>query len=168
MEVDGYNQKPRLSDTQSREAKCPGLFISLNQVVFVTIGLNNKVIRIEKNRDKSILIRELKWSISPHAQGPVLFIIWNEEKQFSSPIIKLITKSCGEWSQAPALGPVINSGELTVMHRIQAAFDNVMLYGLHYPSDGIDDTSEMKRNRIKWKIKVREKQNWTHFFRGSM
>lgn len=50
-------------------------------------------------------------------------------------------------------GPALNSGELTSVHGIQVAFDNVMLCGSHYPSKGIDDTPEMTRNKIKEKIK---------------
>lgn len=47
------------------------------------------------------------------------------------------------------MGPVTGFGELSVMCRIQAALDNVMLYGRHYSSNEIDDTSEMKRNKRK-------------------
>lgn len=39
-----------------------------------------------------------------------------------------------------ALGSVIDSGELTSVLRIQAAFDDVQLRSIHYPSSGIDDT----------------------------
>lgn len=39
-----------------------------------------------------------------------------------------------------ALGSVIDSGELTSVLRIQAAFDDVKLRSIHYPSSGIDDT----------------------------
>lgn len=56
-------------------------------------------------------------------------------------------------SQAPALGPVINTGELAAVHEIHAAFDNVMLYGIRYSSNGIGDTSEMRMNNIRQKIK---------------
>lgn len=64
---------------------------------------------------------------------------------------------CGLISQA--WGPVINSGELTSVHGILAVLINVMLCGIHYPSNGIDDTSEMTKNKIKQKIKLGEKHN---------
>lgn len=70
-------------------------------------------------------------------------------------------------SQAPALGPVINTGELAAVHEIHAAFDNVMLYGIRYSSNGIGDTSEMRMNNIRQKIKLREKWKWAHLSRGS-
>lgn len=66
----------------------------------------------------------------------------------------------GVITQPAALGPVINSGELTAMQEIQPAFDNVMPYSIHYPSNGTDDPSWMRRkNRIKQNIKLREKQD---------
>lgn len=56
-----------------------------------------------------------------------------------------------------ASGPVLNSGELTSVHGIQVAFDNVMLCGSHYLSSGIDDTPETTRNKIKEKNQVKKK-----------
>lgn len=58
---------------------------------------------------------------------------------------------CGVNHQAS--GPVPNSGELSSVHVIQVASDNVILCGSRYPSKGIDDTPEMTRNKIKEKIK---------------
>lgn len=70
-------------------------------------------------------------------------------------------------SQAPALGPVMNAGELAAVHEIHAAFDNAMLYGIRYSSNGIGDTSEMRMNKIRQKTKLREKWKWAHLSRGS-
>lgn len=64
---------------------------------------------------------------------------------------------CGMISQA--LGRVVNSGELTSVHGILITIDNVMLGGIHYPSDGVHDTSEMTKNNIKQKVKPKEKHN---------
>ena len=64
---------------------------------------------------------------------------------------------CGMISQA--LGPVINSGECTSVHRILMTIDNVMLGRIHYLSNGIHDTSEMTKNNIKQKVKPKEKHN---------
>lgn len=42
-----------------------------------------------------------------------------------------------------------------------------MLYGCYYFFNGIDDILEMKRNKRKWKIKLREMSGWVYFFRDS-